>query len=328
MGRLARIVIPGLPHHVTQRRNRREPIFFENGDQEICRDLLAEQTRRTGVAVWAYCLMPNHVHLVLTPETAEGDGRSARLIAAHLMAAVSYVSPNPVRARLVGRALDSPWSSVRAHLAGVDDELVDVRPILDPEPRFAATLEEGGDEGFARCGARRDRAGRSGRRSSSPDWSAYSAVRSLGARRGASPATSWRGSWTWGFRHRVDLHAGATLGARLRSSSSEASRLMHDQIASHFAELRALCRQFAVNRLELFGSGARGLDFDPASSDADFLVEFQAEARLPPLQQFFGLNEALEQLLGRRVDLIEAGAVRNPYLLARMNEARELIYAA
>src|ERR1700722_8172682 len=103
---------------------------------------------------------------------------------------------------------------------------------------------------------------------------------------------------------------------------------MHDLIASHFAEVRALCRQFAVNRLELFGSAARGADFDPARSDADFLVEFGAEAELSPLQQFFGLSEALAQLLGRRVDLVEAGAVRNPYLLAEMNRARELIYAA
>jgi predicted nucleotidyltransferase len=88
---------------------------------------------------------------------------------------------------------------------------------------------------------------------------------------------------------------------------------MHDLIASHFAEVRALCRQFAVNRLELFGSAARGADFDPARSDADFLVEF---------------SEGLAQLLGRRVDLVEAGAVGNPHLLAEMNRARELIYAA
>ena len=54
MSRIARIVVPGCPHHVTQRGNRREPIFFEDGDQEIYRDLLAEQTERAGIAVWAY----------------------------------------------------------------------------------------------------------------------------------------------------------------------------------------------------------------------------------------------------------------------------------
>jgi putative transposase len=74
MARLARVIIPGLPHHVTQRGNRREPIFFEDGDQEVYRDLLAEQVRRRGVAVWAYCPMPNHVHLILAPQDEAGLG--------------------------------------------------------------------------------------------------------------------------------------------------------------------------------------------------------------------------------------------------------------
>jgi putative transposase len=60
-------VIPGLPHHVTQRSNRRAAIFFENGDHEIDRDMLAEQLRKSNVDVWAYCLMPNHLHLILNP---------------------------------------------------------------------------------------------------------------------------------------------------------------------------------------------------------------------------------------------------------------------
>jgi putative transposase len=59
MSRLARFVIPGLPHHVTQRDNRREPIFFQDGDHEIYRDLFAEQTLKAAVEIWAYCLMPN-----------------------------------------------------------------------------------------------------------------------------------------------------------------------------------------------------------------------------------------------------------------------------
>lgn len=61
---------------MTQRGNRREPIFFEDGDQAVYRDLLAEQTARAGVEVWAYCLMPNQVPLVLTPRTPEGIGRA------------------------------------------------------------------------------------------------------------------------------------------------------------------------------------------------------------------------------------------------------------
>ena len=61
----------GLSHHVTQRGSRRETIFFEDGDHDIYRDLLAEQTRKAGVEVWAYCLMPNRVHLILTPTRAD-----------------------------------------------------------------------------------------------------------------------------------------------------------------------------------------------------------------------------------------------------------------
>jgi hypothetical protein len=76
VARLARIVIPGLPHHVTQRGNRREAIFFEDGDHEIYLDLLAEQTSKADVAVWACCLMPNHVHLILKPTPP--DARWAR----------------------------------------------------------------------------------------------------------------------------------------------------------------------------------------------------------------------------------------------------------
>jgi REP element-mobilizing transposase RayT len=72
MTRLARMVISGLPHHVTPRGKRREAIFFEDGDQEVYRDLLAEQARKAGIEVWTYCLMPNHVHLILRPEQADG----------------------------------------------------------------------------------------------------------------------------------------------------------------------------------------------------------------------------------------------------------------
>jgi putative transposase len=70
MAHLARIVVPGCPHHVTARGNRREPIFFEDGDQDIYCDLLAEQMCK--VEVWPYCLMPNHVHLILRPRHADG----------------------------------------------------------------------------------------------------------------------------------------------------------------------------------------------------------------------------------------------------------------
>ena len=72
MPRLARIVAARLPHHVTQRGNRRQQTFFREGDYLCYKSLLAEHARAPGVAVWAWCLMPNHFHLILVPDTARG----------------------------------------------------------------------------------------------------------------------------------------------------------------------------------------------------------------------------------------------------------------
>lgn len=171
MTRRARIVVPDCPHHVTQRGNRREPIFFEAGDQEVYRDLLAEQAERSRVEIWAYCLMPNHVHIIAVPKDEQGLGRaigeahrrytnfinargrwtghlfqsrfaSVPMDEGHLIACVRYVSLNPVRARLVASAQEWPWSSVRAHLAGEDDGLVTVAPVLSRVRDFAALLSK------------------------------------------------------------------------------------------------------------------------------------------------------------------------------------------
>ncbi len=72
MARLPRLVVPGLPHHVTQRGNRRERTFFEEGDYALYRDLLSESSARARTEVWAYCLMPNHVHIILVPADEDG----------------------------------------------------------------------------------------------------------------------------------------------------------------------------------------------------------------------------------------------------------------
>ena len=106
MVRLARIVVPHFPHHVTARGNRREPIFFEVGDQEIYRDLLAEQLDRARVACWAYCLMPNHVHLILTPPDEKSLGRA--LGAAHRRGS-QFVN---ARGRWTGHLFDGRFASV------------------------------------------------------------------------------------------------------------------------------------------------------------------------------------------------------------------------
>src|SRR3954451_16484608 len=81
MARLARVVAAGIPHHVTQRGNRRQQVFFGDDDYAAYQTLLAEGCRAAGVAVWAYCLMPNHVHLILTP--ADEEGLRAALGEAH-----------------------------------------------------------------------------------------------------------------------------------------------------------------------------------------------------------------------------------------------------
>ena len=102
---------------------------------------------------------------------------------------------------------------------------------------------------------------------------------------------------------------------------------MHPTIAQHQAGLSDICRHYRVRRLDVFGSAARSDDFDPASSDADFLIEFEPDLRVG-LADFFGAKAAFENLLGRHVDLIEPGAVRNPYVLADINRYREVVYAA
>lgn len=102
---------------------------------------------------------------------------------------------------------------------------------------------------------------------------------------------------------------------------------MIDEIAVHREELGELCRRFHVRRLDLFGSAARG-DFDPEHSDVDFLVEFDRSAPQHPFDAYFGLKEELEALFGRKVDLVELSAVRNPYLKASIEQSRENVYAA
>jgi len=98
-------------------------------------------------------------------------------------------------------------------------------------------------------------------------------------------------------------------------------------IDSHRAEIADICARFGVRTLELFGSAASGA-FDAARSDLDFLVEFDGARPLKPLEQYFGLKEALEALFARPVDLVEAGASSNRYFLESVNKSRRLLYAA
>jgi len=159
MARMARVVVPGVPHHVTQRGVRRNDVFFCEDDYKLYISLLSEFCRKSGTEIWAYCLMTNHIHLVMVPSTE--DGLRASLGETHrrytqyinqreqcrghlwqerfhsfpmdenyLLSTVRYVELNPVHADMVMSPEDYVWSSARAHLLGKDDGLVQVEPML------------------------------------------------------------------------------------------------------------------------------------------------------------------------------------------------------
>lgn len=102
---------------------------------------------------------------------------------------------------------------------------------------------------------------------------------------------------------------------------------MHPIVQDKLEILNELCTRHRVERLDIFGSAARE-DFDPESSDLDFLVEFEA---MPPVQHadaFFGLLQDLERLFQRRIDLLEAEPIENPYLWASIESSRRVLYEA
>jgi putative transposase len=145
MPRIARIVLPGMPHHVVQRGNNRQDVFFVDDDRRAYLELLAEQSKRHGLGLLAYCLMSNHVHLIVVPRSgaslAKAVGRthwlysqyvnrlhgrcghlwqnrffSCGLDERHLHQACVYAERNPVRARIVRLAWRYAWSSAAAHV--------------------------------------------------------------------------------------------------------------------------------------------------------------------------------------------------------------------
>lgn len=102
---------------------------------------------------------------------------------------------------------------------------------------------------------------------------------------------------------------------------------MHATVASHIEGIATICRQHRVRRLDVFGSAARASDFEVDHSDVDFLLEFEPGTR-PDLGTYFNVKAALEQLLGREVDLVELGALHNPFLRREIERHRETVYAA
>lgn len=175
MPRAARLVLPGIHHHVTQRGNRRQPTFFSDADYTLYLGLLRHWCEKCATRVWAWCLMPNHVHLILVP--AHSDGLRAALAPTHrgytwevnqregwrghlwqsrfasfpmeethLHACLRYVELNPVRAGLAARAEEWPWSSARAHLGLGGDRLTELAPTLERIDDWRAFLNSGLDE--------------------------------------------------------------------------------------------------------------------------------------------------------------------------------------
>ena len=225
MARLSRVVIPGIPHHITQRGNGRARTFFEQGDFALYLDLLAEAAERARAEIWSYCLMPNHVHIVLTPSDTDGlrrtfgelhrrytgyvnararttgplwQGRygSVAMDETHFVAALRYVALNPVRARLTGRAQDWEWASTRALIAGVSDRYVRVEPALERVGDFAAFLGAPFDEDQDYAALRK--AERVGRPIGSLDW-----LSAMEARTGKVLAAGKRGPVGKGTRNTV-----------------------------------------------------------------------------------------------------------------------------
>ncbi len=153
MPRTARIVVENIPYHVTQRGNRRQEVFFCDGDRRQYLSWLHDYADRHDLEILAYCIMGNHVHLIVVPRTQssiakvmqvmqmrytqmvnarldwtghlwQGRFYSTALDEPHLWAAVRYVELNPVRAGLVSRASDYPWSSAAFHLGLKPDRLI------------------------------------------------------------------------------------------------------------------------------------------------------------------------------------------------------------
>ncbi|WP_337288443.1 transposase [Candidatus Methylomirabilis sp.] len=157
---MARVVAPKCPHHITQRGNRRQTTFFEEADYNEYKRFMSEWCKVCHVQIWAYCMMPNHVHLIAVPATEEGlrraigeahrrytryinvrnawrgylwQGRfsSFPMDERYLLAAARYVEMNPVRARLVTTPEEYEWSSAAAHIKGQDDGFVTVSPLRE-----------------------------------------------------------------------------------------------------------------------------------------------------------------------------------------------------
>ena len=188
MPRIARVVVPNVPHHIVQRGVRALPVFYNDGDRRAYLGFLHEQGLRHGVAFLGYCLMTHHVHLVAVPKREDGLARaigeahrrytrwvnfrkkvrgylfqgrfsSCPLDDEHCLAAVRYVELVPVRGRKVRAAWDYRWSSCRFHVGlRKRDFLVQDRDLPGLESTWRRYLRE--DDERAKRVQRKTRTGR------------------------------------------------------------------------------------------------------------------------------------------------------------------------
>jgi putative transposase len=171
MSRIARVVVPGCPHHIVQRGNRRQTVYFNDQDKVTYLELFSAHKDKAGIEIWAYCLMDNHVHFVAVPldktSLARGigivhkeytrmihfredwrgylwQGRffSVPLSDQYLYRALRYVERNPVRAGLVSNAEDYRWSSASAHVFNSKDPLLSKDSLFLGIDDWAAYLAE------------------------------------------------------------------------------------------------------------------------------------------------------------------------------------------
>ncbi len=178
-----------MPHHVTQRGNRRQETFFRNDDYQAYLDLMAQWCGELQVKVWAYCLMPNHVHLIVVPKSRDGlrraigeahrrytrrinfrekwrghlwQGRFASFVLdePYLLAAARYIELNPVRAGLATAPSDYRWSSAAAHIKRKDDCLVKVGPLLAMTNSWRRLLNSAASEEQIKAFREHERTGR------------------------------------------------------------------------------------------------------------------------------------------------------------------------
>ena len=171
MPRLARLVIPGVPHHITQRGNRRQRVFFSNDDKALYIKILKDQGAKKGLQFWSYCLMDNHVHLICVPKLPDslslGIGETHRRFTTiinarenwggylwqgrfhscpldewHLILAARYIEQNPVRAGIVKKPEDFQWSSARAGVTKTRDGLISENNPLASQKNWRILLKE------------------------------------------------------------------------------------------------------------------------------------------------------------------------------------------